>query len=104
MKRIPLSKVKDDLSSVIRQAEQEEVLITRHGRPAAVIVGFEDEDDWIEYRLLNDEGFLSSVQQARTEIQTGRFVRIESLNEANQPEAEHTGPGDAPHFKSSATT
>lgn len=86
MKRVPLSRAKDDLSAVIRAAEHEEVLITRHGRPAAVIVGFEDEDDWIEYRLLNDEGFLASIDRARGEIQAGQFVRFESLDEAILPE------------------
>lgn len=54
MKRIPLSKVKDDLSRVLRMAGKEEVLITRHGKPAGVIVGFESADDWFGYRLEND--------------------------------------------------
>lgn len=56
-----------------------------------------DEDDGIEYRLLNDEGFLASIQQARTEIQAGRFVRIESLNDAIQSDDEHTDPGHVAH-------
>ena len=57
MKRIALSKVKDDLSRVLRLAEKEEVLITRHGKPAGVIVGFESEEDWFDYRLENDPRF-----------------------------------------------
>jgi prevent-host-death family protein len=82
VKRIALSKAKDDLSSVIRQAEHEEILITRHGRPAAVIVGFEDEDDWLEYQLLHDEGFLASIARARSDVDAGRFVDLESLDES----------------------
>ncbi len=54
MKRIALSKVKDDLSRVLWMAGKEEVLITRHGKPAGVIVGFESADDWFEHRLEND--------------------------------------------------
>ena len=35
MKEIPLSEVKDDLSRFLREAEKEEIFITRHGKPAA---------------------------------------------------------------------
>jgi prevent-host-death family protein len=51
MKRIPLSEVKDDLSRYLREAEKEEVVITRHGKPAGILVGFGSEDDWFDYRL-----------------------------------------------------
>ncbi len=79
MKTLPLTKAKDDLSSVIRDAEKEEVLITRHGRPAALVIGFADEDDWLEYRLLHDERFLKSVERAREDIKAGRFTKLEDL-------------------------
>jgi hypothetical protein len=26
-------------------------VITRHGKPAGVLIGFSSEDDWFEYRL-----------------------------------------------------
>lgn len=68
MKTLPLTKAQDDLSSVVRDAENEEVLITRHGRPAAMVIRFPDEDDWLEYRLLHDEKFLKSVERAREDI------------------------------------
>ena len=31
--------------------EKEEIVITRHGKPAGVLIGFESEDDWFDYRL-----------------------------------------------------
>ncbi len=79
MKRIPLAEAKDTLSAVIRAAQTEEVVITRHGRPAAVVIGFQDEDDWLEYRLLHDEGFLRSIVQARADIDAGRFTTLEGV-------------------------
>ncbi len=57
MKQVPLSEVKDDLSRYVRLAAQEEVFITRHGKPATVLVGFESEEDWFDYRLENAPGF-----------------------------------------------
>src|SRR5262245_33222312 len=42
---------KDDLSRYLRQAAKEEIVITRHGKAAGVLIGFASEDDWFDYRL-----------------------------------------------------
>ena len=81
MKKVPLSEVKDDLSRYLHQAEKEEVVITRHGKPAGVLVGFADEDDWFDYRLSHDPRFLKRIAKARRQIREGKFVRIEDLPE-----------------------
>jgi prevent-host-death family protein len=79
MKKAALSTVKDDLSKFLRIAEKEEVVITRHGKPAAVIIGFRDEDDWFDYRLEHDEAFLKKIARARKEIRNGKFVALDEL-------------------------
>ncbi|MCP4605900.1 MAG: type II toxin-antitoxin system Phd/YefM family antitoxin [Proteobacteria bacterium] len=79
MKRVKLSKVKDRLSEYLRIAESEEVIITRHGKPAGVLVGFATEDDWFDYRLENDPRFLTRVARARKSLREGKGVRIENL-------------------------
>ncbi len=66
MKEVPLSEIKDDLSRFLREAETQEIVITRHGKPAGVLIGFESEDDWFEYRLQHDPRFLRRVEQAGT--------------------------------------
>lgn len=81
MKKVALSEAKDDLSRILRQAEKEDVIITRHGKPAAVLIGFKTEDDWFEYRLQNDPRFLSRVESARRSLVAGQGVRIEDLPE-----------------------
>ena len=60
MKKVALSEVKDDLSKYLRLAEKEGIIITRHGKPAGVLIGFADEDDWFDYRLENDPRFSSA--------------------------------------------
>src|SRR5207302_5224410 len=79
MKKVALSEVKDDLSKYLRLAEKEEVLITRHGKPAGVLVGFESEDDWFDYRLENDPRFLQRIESARQSLRSGRGVRLEDI-------------------------
>lgn len=79
MKRVALSEVKDDLSKFLRLAEVDEIVITRHGKPAGVLIGFESEDDWLDYRLENDPAFLARIETARRDLREGRGVRLEEL-------------------------
>jgi prevent-host-death family protein len=80
MKKVPLSQVKDDLSKFLRIAENQEVIITRHGKPAGVLIGFGSEDDWFDYKLENDPRFLQRIAKAREEIRQGKGKRIEDLD------------------------
>jgi len=79
VKEVPLSEVKDDLSRYLREAETQEIIITRHGRPAGILIGFGSEEDWFEYRLENDPRFLRRIEQARDSLQAGRGVRLEDV-------------------------
>jgi len=79
VKRVALARVKDDLSRYLRLAEGGEIVITRHGRPAGVLIGFESEDDWFEYRLEHHPEFLRRVAEARVALGEGRGVRVEDL-------------------------
>jgi PHD/YefM family antitoxin component YafN of YafNO toxin-antitoxin module len=60
-------------------AESEDILITRHGKPAGVLIGFESEDDWFDYRLEHHPEFLRRVLEARESFRSGRGVRLEEL-------------------------
>jgi len=79
MKRIALADVKNDLSRYLRLAEKEQIVITRHGKPAGVLIGFESEDDWFDYRLENDPRFLQRIETARRSLKLGRGVKIEDV-------------------------
>jgi prevent-host-death family protein len=68
MKKIPLSDVKDELSKYLRLAEKEGIVITRHGKPAGILIGFADEEDWFDYRLENDPRFLQRIARARESL------------------------------------
>ena len=74
-----LAEVKDDFSRFLRLAESEEILITRHGKPAGVLIGFESEEDWFDYRLEHHPEFLRRVAEARSAFKAGGGVRIEDL-------------------------
>ena len=79
MKEVPLSEVKDDLSRFLREAGDHEIVITRHGKPAGILIGFKTEDDWFDYRLENDPRFLDRIASARGSLRAGKGVRLEDL-------------------------
>jgi prevent-host-death family protein len=81
VKEVPLSEVKDDLSRYLREAETQEIVITRHGKPAGLLIGFESEEDWFEYRLENDPRFLRRIEQARKSLHEGRGVTLEDIEQ-----------------------
>jgi prevent-host-death family protein len=79
LKEVPLSEIKDDLSRFLREAEKQEIVITRHGKPAGILIGFETEDDWFDYKLENDPRFLARIERARQSLRAGGGIRLEDL-------------------------
>ena len=79
MRRVALAEIKDDLSRFLRLAESGEIIITRHGKPAGVLIGFETEEDWIDYRLEHHPQFLRRVAEARRAFSEGRGVWLEDV-------------------------
>jgi len=79
MKQVALSELKEDLSKYLRLAATEEIIITRRGKPAGVLVGFASEDDWFDYKLEHDPRFLRRIERARKSLQAGKGVKLEDL-------------------------
>jgi prevent-host-death family protein len=79
MKQVALSEIKDDLSKYLRLAENEEIVITKHGKPAGLLVGFASEDDWFDYKLEHDPRFLRRIASARENLRAGKGIRLEEL-------------------------
>jgi prevent-host-death family protein len=80
MKQVPLSDVKDDLSRFLRLAEKQEIVITRHGKPAGILRGFASEDDWFDYKLEHDPLFLRRIAKSRQSLRRGKGVKLEDLD------------------------
>jgi prevent-host-death family protein len=80
MKQVPLSELRGDLSNLLKQAATQDIVITRRGRPAGVLIGFASDDEWFEYRLENDPHFLGRIAKARESARAGRGVPLEDLD------------------------
>ena len=84
MKKVPVTELKDDFSKYLRLAEKEQIVITRHGRPAGILLGFASEDDWFDYQLQNDPRFLKRIEQARASLRSGQGVKLEDVTTAKK--------------------
>jgi prevent-host-death family protein len=96
MKRVALAEVKDHLSEYLHDAAEEEVVITRHGRPAGVLIGFATEDDWFDFRLENDPRFLARVARARAGLRAGGGIPWEDVRADTGSEAAELRASDKP--------
>ena len=81
VRTVPLADIEGDLPRFLREAEGEEIVIIRDGKPAGVLIGFASEDEWLNYRLENDPRFLRRIEQARKSLREGRGERIEDIEQ-----------------------
>ena len=93
VREIPISEV-TDLSRLLRDAAKEDILITRNGKPAGVVIGFASEDAWLDYQLENDPRFLERIERARAEMRAGRGIRLKIEPEERARPYPHAEEGD----------
>ena len=81
---VPLAEVKNRLSEVVDRLEREHgrVVITKHGRPAAVMLSLEDLESLEEtLAVLSDPELVAAIREARTAGGTTRLSKLEALAE-----------------------
>ena len=83
-KTLPLANVKAHLSEIVDQVQSghDRVIVTRNGRPAAVILSPDDLEaleDTLE--LLSRPDALREIEKAREEIDAGKFLTAADLQE-----------------------
>jgi prevent-host-death family protein len=79
---LPLAEIKAHLSEIVDRVgrEHDRIVLTRNGRPAAVIMSpadLEALEDTLE--LLSDPAALAAIQTARAEVTKGQVVSAEEL-------------------------
>jgi prevent-host-death family protein len=74
---VALSQLRPRLSRYLRDAESQPIVITRRGKPAAVLLGIASYDP--DTHLPNDPRFLARIQRARASLRLGLGVRLIDL-------------------------
>jgi antitoxin YefM len=76
---VPLAEVKNRLSEVVERLEREHgrVVITKHGRPAAVMLSLEDLESLEEtLAILSDPELMAAIREADVEVAAGETTRL----------------------------
>ena len=83
MKTLPLSEAKSQLSGLVEQVRslEEQVVITRNGRPAAVLVSAEEFERWKEtIEVRADAALMKEIRAGLRALKT-RKARLYTLEE-----------------------
>jgi prevent-host-death family protein len=82
MKTLPLSEVKAKLSQLVDEVESrdERIVITRKGRPAAVLVSQDDLDSWQEtLEITSNRALMTEIRRGIRQIARGQTVTYEEV-------------------------
>jgi prevent-host-death family protein len=82
MKTLSLSEVKAKLSELVDEVESrgERIVITRRGRPAAVLVSPDDLDSWQEtLEITSDRALMTALRRGIRQIQRGQTKSYEEV-------------------------
>src|SRR5947208_13897944 len=82
MKTLSLTEVKAKLSELVDEVESrdERIVITRKGRPAAVLVSQDDLDSWEEtLQIASDRALMTEIRCGIRQIQLGQIKSYEDV-------------------------
>ena len=63
---------------VLRQSQQDDVIVLRNGQPVAVVMALDDDDDyWLRREM--DPAFIASIARAKKDVENRRTISHEAL-------------------------
>ncbi|MBM2803246.1 MAG: prevent-host-death family protein [Deltaproteobacteria bacterium] len=86
MKIAPIAEIKAQFSSFVKASEEEPVIVTRHGKPVAVLLGISDEDEIDRLLLAYSKKFRALLEAAERRIQKTGGIRHEAFWKAIEAE------------------
>jgi prevent-host-death family protein len=79
MKIAPLTKVKDRFSASIDVSRESPVVVTRNGRPVAMIISIDDEDDLDSPLLAHNPRFVQLLEAAQQRVRVTGGVPLAEM-------------------------
>lgn len=79
MKIAPLAEVKDRLSAYIDAAKDSAIVVTRNGKPVALLTSILEDDDLDSLLLTHDRKFVRLLAEARERVRTGQYLTNEQF-------------------------
>jgi prevent-host-death family protein len=92
MKIASVADVKAQLSSFLKESEDGPVVVTRNGKPVAVLLGVSDEDELERLLLAYSPRLRAILDAARQRIRQGEGIRHEEFWESMESPAKSRAP------------
>jgi|SRR5581483_5932887 len=92
MKIASVADVKAHLSAYIKASEDELVIITKNGKPVAVLLPMEDDDELERLTLAYSRRFQSILQEAREQVRVGRGITHDDFWREIETDAQEIAP------------
>jgi len=86
MKIAPIAEIKAQFSSFVKASEEEPIIITRNGKPVAVLLAISDEDEIERLMLAYSKKFRALLEAAERRIQETGGIRHEDFWKAVEAE------------------
>ena len=86
MRIAPVADIKARFSAYLKASRDGPIIVTRKGRPVAVLLSMEDEDELERLILAYSPKFQAILADARREIQEGKGIPHEEFWEAVESE------------------
>jgi prevent-host-death family protein len=84
---IPVSEAKARLTQMVRRTHERmaRYVISRKGRPEAVLMGIDDFEGWIEtLEILSDRRAAREIRKAKAELRAGKLHTFEAVTGRKQ--------------------
>ena len=78
----PLTDVRSNLSEIVDEIDRTgtQCVITKHGRPVAVIVSSDEYESLVEtLNILSDDDTMTAIAQGEAEFAAGEFIRLDEI-------------------------
>lgn len=79
MKIAPIAEIKAQFSSFVKASEEEPVIVTKNGKPVAVLLAISDEDEIERLLLAYSKKFRALLEAAELRIQETGGIRHEEF-------------------------
>ncbi len=86
MKIAPIAEIKAQFSSFVKASEEEPVIVTKNGKPVAVLLAISDEDEIERLLLAYSKKFRALLDAAEQRIQETGGIRHEDFWEMIETE------------------
>jgi len=78
MMRVELAEATDSLSEYTRKARKEPVIVTRHGKPVAMLRSL-TEDEWEDFVVSTDPRFIALIERSRARYKPGTGIPLAEI-------------------------